>query len=350
MKNPAVSVIVAMYNAEKYIGECLTSLANQTFQDFEIIVVDDCSTDNSLNAAVSFTEKFGDRLRIAKLSKNSGHPGVPRNFALEAARGKYVYFLDSDDFLSATALEELYGVAENFDADVVHVDWYISFQKVNGEFEFKQRSYQAGNFVDEPTLETFDIGERVTGFTQKKFLWWACNKLFRRQFLSENEIKFPDVSVFEDFVFAFMCLVAAKNYVRVPFANYCYRLYDDSMSHKTRDAVDSSITAIKIVNTLDNFMDGRKFFHENPQHRYAVLDFFIQERLEVLADKFFVHNEFSLAEVFDFFREKIFSAYPQENVSLTSYLFVAANVLKLCTIRQAEEIDELKRQLAALKK
>ena len=328
MKNPAISVIIAMYNAEKFIGECLQSLANQTFQDFEIIIVDDASTDNSINAAKNFNEKFGDRLRIAKLSKNSGHPGIPRNFALEAASGKYVYFLDSDDFLSATALADLYAVAENFDADVVHSEWYIAFQKVNGEFKFTQTSFQNGNFVDEPTLETFDIGKRVTGFIQKKFIWWACNKLFRLKFLRDNKITFPDVSVFEDFAFAFMCLVAAKNYVRVPFANYCYRLSEDSLSHKTRGAVDSSITAFEIFRTLDNFMDGRKFFHDNPKYRYAILDFFMQERLEVIADKFFVANNFSPAEVFEFFREKIFSVNPQENVSLTAYLFLAANVLK----------------------
>ena len=101
-----------MYNAEKFIGECLTSLANQTFQDFEVIIVDDCSTDNSLNAALTFSKIFGERLRLAKLSANSGCPGVPRNFALEAARGEYIFFLDSDDFLSGTALEELYTVAK----------------------------------------------------------------------------------------------------------------------------------------------------------------------------------------------------------------------------------------------
>ena len=119
-KNPAVSVIVALYNAEKYIGECLTSLANQTLKNFEIIVVDDCSTDNSRAVVENFFAKFGDRLKLAKLNKNSGRPGIPRNFALEAAHGKYVYFLDADDLLTATTLEELHTAAEKFNADVVH--------------------------------------------------------------------------------------------------------------------------------------------------------------------------------------------------------------------------------------
>ena len=165
--NSAVSVIIPMFNAEKYIGETLNSLANQTFQDFEIIVADDCSTDNSRAVVQKFFATFDDRLRIVKLSKNSGSPGAPRNFALTKAHGKYVYFLDSDDLLDKTALEELFNVAENFEADVVHVEKYIVFKGETAEVH----SFQTGEFVTEPTLETFDIGERVKGFTQKRYVW-----------------------------------------------------------------------------------------------------------------------------------------------------------------------------------
>ena len=104
---PEISVIIPLYNAEKYIGACLESLANQTFQDFEVIVADDCSTDKSAMVVKSFISTFGDRLRLVKLSKNSGVPSTPRNFALKKARGKYVYYLDSDDLLTPTAFEEL---------------------------------------------------------------------------------------------------------------------------------------------------------------------------------------------------------------------------------------------------
>ena len=95
----SISVIIPMYNMEKYIGECLTSLANQTFQDFDVIVVDDCSTDNSRKFVQGFLETFSGRLKLKKMSKNSGYPGLPRNTALDMARGKYIYFLDSDDLL-----------------------------------------------------------------------------------------------------------------------------------------------------------------------------------------------------------------------------------------------------------
>ena len=328
---PAISVIVAMYNAEKYIGECLTSLTEQTFQNFDVIVVDDCSTDSSCALVENFSAMFGDRLKIAKLAKNSGCAGIPRNFALQAARGKYVYFLDSDDLLTATALEELYTVAENFGADVVHAEKCLAFFDADGKSSAEVISNQSGNFVTEPTLETFDIGARVTAFTQKKFLWQVWGKLYRRKLIVDNKITFPALRSFEDFVFVFKCLTAAKNYVRVPFVSYYYRIRKNSLSHKTADGVKISLTAIEVVKELDKFMGGQKFFRDNPQHRYAILDFFIQERLEVIAKNFFVTSNLSPEEVFDFFREKIFSSKPEDNVALTSYLFVAANIFKLYT-------------------
>ncbi|MBQ6297084.1 MAG: glycosyltransferase [Selenomonadaceae bacterium] len=288
----------------------------------------------------------GGGFNLIKLPKNSGSPSVPRNFALNKAHGKYVYFLDADDLLTETALEELFNVAENFDADVVHVEKYIVFKGEAAEVQ----SFQTGEFVTEPTLETFDIGERVTSFIQKRYVWWACNKLFRRQFLADNKIRFPEVSVFEDMALTFECLVAAKNYVRVPFVSYMYRIRDDSLSHQGRAPIDSCRTAIKIVSALDNFMSGKKFFRANPRYRYSILDFFLQERLEVIAKKFFVYDDSSPDEVFNIFRDKVFSVNPQENIALTSYLFVTASVLKLFSTQQEAEIAKLNHQLSALKK
>lgn len=340
MKNPAVTVIVPLFNAEKFVADCLTSMLNQTLQDFEIIVADDCSTDSSLAVVQNFLSEFGNRLRILTLSKNSGRPGIPRNFALEAARGKYVFFLDSDDLLSETALEDFFNVAESFNADVVHAEKCIAFTDEGGQLQAEVKSNQTGEFVTEPTLETFDIGRRVTDFTRKRYMWQVWGKLFRRKFLVDNKIKFPAAKTFEDFVFAFECLVAAKNYVRVPFVSYHYRLRNDSLSHKACDAVKISVTMIKVVAALDEFMDGRKFFRENHSSRYELLDFFIQERLKVIAESFFIASDLSPAEVFEFFRKEIFSADPKKNVALTSYLFVAANIFKLYTARQTSASEK----------
>ena len=243
---------------------------------------------------------------------------------MDAASGKYVYFLDSDDLLSETALEDFYTVAEKFNADVVHSEKCFAFVAEGDEIDAKISSTQTGKFVTAPTLETFDIGKRVNDFVAKKFLWQVWGKLYSRKFLVDNKIRFSAISTFEDFIFVFMCVVAAKNYVRVPFVNYYYRVRENSLSHAARDAVEMSQTMIAVVNALDNFMNGKKFFRENSQCRYALLDFFIQERLEVIAKNFFVTSGLQPAEIFDFFREKIFSAKSNENAALTAYLFVNA--------------------------
>ena len=133
---PAISVIIPMYNAEKFIADCLDSLLAQTFQDFEVIVVDDCSTDNSVAVVESYAQKFNGRFQLTKTKTNSGGGGyVPRNIGLSLANGEYVYFVDADDFIVETALEILHSAATQFNADVVYTsvcyfcDSYRKFEK-----------------------------------------------------------------------------------------------------------------------------------------------------------------------------------------------------------------------------
>ena len=123
---PAISVVIPMYNVEKYIGDCLDSLLNQTFQNFEVIVVDDCSTDNSRAVVESYAEKFGGRLILTKTKTNTGSAGFPRNKGIELSRGKYFFFLDADDLIITTALAELYELAEHYQADVIHSEKFIA--------------------------------------------------------------------------------------------------------------------------------------------------------------------------------------------------------------------------------
>ena len=105
---PKISVIVPMYNVEKYVGCAIQSLLNQTFTDFEAIFVDDCSTDKTLEIAKGFND---NRIRIVQNAKNFGMPGLVRNIGIDLAKGKYIYFLDSDDAMLPYCLELLYSKA-----------------------------------------------------------------------------------------------------------------------------------------------------------------------------------------------------------------------------------------------
>ena len=96
---PAISVIIPVYNAEKYIQQCLSSILIQTFQDYEVIVVDDCSTDDSIKIIELMMPIFKDKLKLIKRSKNSGSPAIPRNIGMRCSRGKYISFQEVNIFL-----------------------------------------------------------------------------------------------------------------------------------------------------------------------------------------------------------------------------------------------------------
>lgn len=96
MTEPLVSVVIPMYNSQEFISECIDSVLAQTYQNIELIIVDDCSTDDSVSVVQTYCEK-GDRVKLIKLSSNSGGPAKPRNVGIKASHGKYIAFIDADD-------------------------------------------------------------------------------------------------------------------------------------------------------------------------------------------------------------------------------------------------------------
>ena len=340
-KIPAISVIVAMYNAERYIAPCLNSLLSQTFQDFEVIVVDDCSTDNSASVVKTYIEQFDGRLTLLKTKRNSGTPGLPRNLALKSARGKYITFFDSDDLLTETAFEELFNVAEQTQAEVIHAEKYLEL--IDGTNQANLRTFQSPPYVDKPTPETDDIGDRVERFTKKNFLWWACNKLFRRDFLTKNKIVFPNMTSFEDLIVTFCCVIRAKNYVRIPNAFYIYRTRPDSLSHGGRHPFEIATNLIEAIKVMDQFMGEMDFFRQNPRYRYMAIDYFVQSRVNIISHGLYTRSQ--PYEVDEYLRRRVFNINPNENIPLITYLFSNANVCRLRLEAQQAEIERLKKQL-----
>ena len=347
-KIPVVTVGIPMYNAEKYIEECLQSVLNQTLKNIEVIVIDDCSTDNSLAIVKKMSQQFSDNeisFYYKKLKKNTGCSSFPRNEAINLAKGKYVYFLDSDDFLDETALEEFYNVAEEFNADVVHAE--ICFMFNDTEPNEKLGNMQEGEFVQEVTPETFDVVKRVEDFIKMKYAWWAWNKLLRRDFIIKNKIKFPTIRMFEDCFFTFQCVICAKNYVRVPFVNYHYRLRENSLSHSSFDSKHLR-ELLDVVTLFDTFMRNQEVFKKAPQYRYLVLNFFIQTYLKATSDHLFEMKDGTLTDIYDYFYKEVFSANLEKSAAFSAYLFTSLNIYKISVNRQAEEIFKLKNLLQSL--
>ena len=279
---PAISVAIPMYNAEKYIGACLESILGQTFQDFEVIVVDDCSADNSCKIVESYIPKFGGRLKLYQTKKNSGGPGEPSNIGVNLSRGKYIYIIDNDDLIVNNALEFLYNYAEKFNADVVNmVRTYVFFSDNEKPFP-KNENIKIINWTsfnsEKPMLEPDNIGVRVKNICMGLMGRTAWQKFTLRDLLLENSITFPEkVRIAMDTVWALQVFCCAKKIVTIPDALYIYREVSNSTSHTKRtpeENIPNTMPAmLMILNFMNNFFDNQKFFLENPQYQYALLNY-----------------------------------------------------------------------------
>ena len=271
-----VSVIIPLYNAQNYIGACLESILIQTLQDFEVIVVDDCSTDNSAAIAENYLEKFGGRLKIVYLPKNTGNPSIPRNEGLKFSRGEFIFFMDNDDLLVDNALEILCNFAEKYRADVVCME--------NG-FVLENNSLKAAVFnknnpnINEILLETENIAERVDKFLKTGYSWAPWTKFIRRDFLIANKIDFPHVKISEDVLWSLKIVCLAKNFLRVPNRLYICRSLSDSWSRIARKPADEVKfwlnPLVKGFDYLNDFLEG-DFFCKNPKGK----DRFIPKKKE----------------------------------------------------------------------
>ena len=187
---PKISVIIPVYNVEKYLRQCLDSVINQTYKDLEIICVDDCSTDNSRQILQEYAKK-DERIKILYNKKNS-KLGPTRNNGLKVATGKYIHFLDSDDWLEPNAYETLINDAEK-GYDAVYFLWNNVDIK-NGAIlpqNFK-KSFSRAWVIEESGVN-------------------AWHGLYKKDFLSENNLEFNDYSCMEDLEFTYKAIIFSNN-------------------------------------------------------------------------------------------------------------------------------------------
>ena len=210
--SPKVSVIIPVYNTEKYLPACLDSVLNQTLRNIEVICVDDYSSDQS-GAVLTERAKRDDRMTIIRLPENR-RQGYARNCGLGQATGKYVYFLDSDDMIEPETLEELSNLADQENLDAIFFD-----NKEKYECEELKKIYvppfslRQGKYRDEVVAGS----ELLEEFLRQKE--WTCypQRIFwRREFLQENNIRYKEGCEHEDEFFAFVGILTAKRvrYVR----------------------------------------------------------------------------------------------------------------------------------------
>ena len=206
---PKISVIIPVYNVEKYLRQCLDSVINQTFKDLEIICVNDASTDNSLCILEEYAQK-DNRIVIFQNEKNSGL-GLTRNHGLKYATGEYIHFLDSDDWVEPDIYEKILADLPECH-DVVSFLWNnvdVKNGKIRQE-KFKEYVVN-GNFKTNPEI-----------IDNWKISVW--NKLYRRDFLISNGLVFNDFPCMEDIEFSYKVLLLAHDikFINKILLNYRY--------------------------------------------------------------------------------------------------------------------------------
>lgn len=229
--NPAISIIVPMYNVEKYIGYCLDSIMNQTFGDYELILIDDASTDSTYE----LSQKACQGIPAVTLMKNQKNHGrcYSRNRGLEIARGKYIYFMDNDDELAPVALEVLYRKAEAEQADVVHTNYYI-MSCTEGRMISKTSLWEfcSGMNREQGSLAG-NVGYRLDAYEKNMPMPWL--NLIRKDFLKNNKIFFRNLDLSEDDVFSLELFLKAKKIVMInEYLNIFRRYYPHKERQKKR--------------------------------------------------------------------------------------------------------------------
>lgn len=225
-----VSVIIPVYNSEKYLAETIESLLNQTLKECEFIFINDGSKDNSLNILEKYKEKDS---RIIVISQENKGVSEARNRGLEIAKGEYIGFVDGDDYIQNDMYERLYDLAVKKNCDIIISNFS------NGSFPFKVNEELNKTYIKENIYPYF---LRSDGFNS------VCNKIFKRSIINQNKIIFPSgVALGEDGVFNMKIFTYCKNAYYTSYNGYFYREREGSATRsiKGKDLFKRSLEVYK---------------------------------------------------------------------------------------------------------
>ncbi len=216
-----ISVIIPVYNVEKYLRRCLDSVINQTFRDLEIICVNDGSTDGSAEILEEYKSKDA---RIILLNQENLGLSAARNTGLKIAKGEYIGFVDSDDWVELNFFEKLYEAAKKYNADAACSE--IKRPHESGKISFKLK------FTNEKVLSRIHDKYFYNKVPRQCYVW---NKIYRRSELERQKLTFKEGVMFEDVYFTPRFLYFSNKIVIVPGIFYNYWANNQSISRYMRD-------------------------------------------------------------------------------------------------------------------
>lgn len=232
---PKVSVIVPVYNAEKYLDKCISSLANQTMQDIEVLAINDGSTDNSLEVLNELSNKYKGKLKI--FNKENGGAGSARNIGLDNAVGEFIKFVDADDYLELTILDKMYNLAKEHNVKLVRGN----YTTIVGPFKTVDKC----SWSDINESQVIDVREN------KDYIITETpgigNKLISRDLF--GDLRFPEKTKWEDLAIMPIIIASSEKIFHLNEPVYNYRV---NMNTTIKDFIFKIPNILDIIKCCDN--------------------------------------------------------------------------------------------------
>lgn len=259
VENPKVSIIIPIYNVEKYIKQCLNSVVYQTLEDIEIIVIDDCSPDKSMEIVRDYAI-YDKRIVILTQQTNQGQ-GLARNRALDIARGEYIMFLDPDDWFELDACEKAYNQISTNQNDMVFFNLYSWKERYSILGKRELNTSRLKPFEELKSNPHINLQELQTNWF---ICGWTVIQIYSRDFLNKNHIRYSTHRYAEDLAFITKAMVESKDISILDEPLYNYRKRPSSSLVYTdcyKDVIETKENAYKIIENsgcskdlLNNFL------------------------------------------------------------------------------------------------
>lgn len=275
-----VSVIIPVYNSEKYIGRCLESVLNQTYSNFEIIVINDGSKDNSQKIIDEYKEKYPDK--IISINQQNKGVAITRNESIKRATGKYIMFVDNDDFLDIDYIETFVNEAEKNDYDIVLGGY--------------RRPNENGKIIKKLKLKDTEWSKLMITAP------WA--KIYKKDYLLKNKFEFLNTNIGEDVYFNLSAMLISNKIKIIPYIGYNWFYNTESISNTKQ----KNINKLQIYELLNSCYDSLKNRNLMNNHYEIIEAYFMRYIFWILTyttkkQKYNIINE-QYDKVFKWLKEK----------------------------------------------
>lgn len=304
---PWLSILIPVYNVENYIEECVKSITSQNVSGVEIIALDDCSTDSSLEKLKNLSAIVNPPINILLHTNNRGLSAA-RNTMIDAARGTYIWFLDSDDLLNAGAIDELKEVIQKYSPDLVMCDFNV-LRSIQKNKHIWRGENHVSTFSGKNHTLSFDPIKLFDGIYQNQNLH-VWSKISKRDIWS-HDLRFPEGKLMEDMVITPQLALRVNSYYHYPKPWVAYRQRPDSIL-KTSNLAKINDSSMANANTLSLWL--KKYPNMPAASKFIFSYFCIKIHIGLIRElrNFKNHEERNL----EIYRQRLFSSIQMNKKSI----------------------------------